>query len=132
MPPQASKAKDVMLEGASLHVNDRGRTLVKKLSGRYHALPVVNDNREVVGIVSEHNVLDALREQKSLFQCSAKSLMSCGHVGHEYCRKPVVVTPETPVHDVLRTMFREQLSIVPVVEDRKLVGLIERKDIMIA
>lgn len=64
-------AKDVMLKGSCLHVKDRGSTLVKKLSGRYYALPEVNDDREVVGIVTEASILKALREEKTIFQCTA-------------------------------------------------------------
>ena len=124
-------AKDVMLKGVSLHVEDRGSTLVKKLSGRYHALPVVNGAREVVGIVSEASVLKALRQEKSIFQCTAGSLMTCGHVGHDSCKNPLTVSPDTPLLEVLRTMFREGLSTVPVVQDRVLVGVISRKDLMI-
>jgi CBS domain-containing protein len=124
-------AKDVMLKGASLHVEDRGSTLVKKLSGRYHALPVVNDDREVVGIVTEASILKALREEKTIFQCTAGSLMTCGHLEHESCRSPVTVSPDTPMKDVLRTMLRERLSAMPVVQDRVLVGVINRKDLVL-
>ena len=122
-------AKDLMLKGASLHVEDRGSTLVKKLSGRYHALPVVNDNREVVGIVTEASILRALRVGKTIFQCTAGSLMTCGHLEHDSCRSPVTGSPDTPMTDVLRTMLREQLSAMPVVQDRVLVGVINRKDL---
>jgi CBS domain-containing protein len=123
-------AGDLMLQGASLHVGDRGSTLVKKLSGRYHALPVVNDDREVVGIISEQSILRALRTEKTLFECTAGMLMTCGHLGHESCGNPVAVSPDTPVRDVVRTMLREQLSVVPVVKRRKLVGLLNRKDLV--
>jgi CBS domain-containing protein len=123
-------AKDVMLEGVSLHVEDRGSTLLKKLSGRHHALPVVNDDREVVGIVSEASILKALREEKTIFQSTAGSLMTCGHLGHDSCRNPLMVSPDTPLLEVLRMMLREGLSTMPVVQNRVLVGIINRKDLM--
>jgi CBS-domain-containing membrane protein len=122
-------AKDFMLKGISLHVEDRGSTLVKKFQGRYHALPVVNDDREVVGIVTEAGILKALREEKTIFQCTAGSLMTCGHRGHDSCRNPLTVSPDTPIGEVLQTMFREQLSTMPVVQDRVLVGVINRKEL---
>jgi CBS domain-containing protein len=123
-------ARDVMLPGVSLHIKDRGSTLVKKLLGKYHALPVVNDDHEVVGIVSEQNILDALEEKKTIFECSATALMRCGHAKHVRCATPVAVSPDTPLHDVIKTIFREQLSTLPVVENRKLVGIIHRKNIL--
>lgn len=121
-------AKDLMMNGISLHLDDRGSTLVKKLSGRYHAVPVVNDDREVMGIVTEESILKALREEKTIFQCTARSLMTCGHLEHESCSSPLTVSPDTPIADVLRTMFRERLSAMPVVQDGVLVGVISRSE----
>ena len=122
-------AKDLMMKGDSLHVRDHGSTLVKKLSGRYHALPVVNDDRRVVGIVTEASILRALRDEKTLFQCTAGSLMTCGHLDHDSCRNPLSVSPDTPMRDVLRTMLRERLSTMPVVQEGVLVGMINRDDL---
>lgn len=124
-------AKDVMMKGVSLHVEDRGSTLVNKLSGRYHALPVVNDEREVVGIVSEASILKALREDRTIFQCTAGSLMTCGHYDHEFCRRPLAVSPDTPLREVLRTMLKERMSVIPVTEGGTLVGIINRHDLSV-
>jgi CBS domain-containing protein len=111
-------AKDVMLEGVSLHVEDCGSTLLKKLSGRHHALPVLNDDREVVGVVSEASILKALQEEKTISRSTAGSLMTCGHLEHDSCRSPVTVSPDTLLLEVLRVMLREGLSTMPVVQNR--------------
>jgi len=125
-------AKDVMLTNMSLHIEDRGVTLVKKLSGKYHALPVVNDKREVLGLVTEKSVLSALREEKTIFECTAGSLMTCGHLEHDSCPRPLTVSPDTPIGEVLLTMLRERLSTIPVVQNRVLVGVINRADLSLS
>ena len=124
----ATAARDFMMKGVSLHVDDRGTTLVKKLSGRFDALPVINDNREVVGIVTEASILKAIREEKTIFRCTAGSLMTCGHLEHDSCRHPLTVSPDTPMREVLTTMHREHLSMVPVVKEGVLVGVINGVD----
>lgn len=126
-------AKDVMRTGVSLHVDDRGSTLVHKLSGQYHALPVVNDEHEVVGIVSEASILKTLRQERTILHCTARSLMTCGHYGHRdrtACSTPLVVSPDAPLPDVLQTILKEQMSIIPVAEDNKLVGIVSRRDLL--
>ncbi len=125
----AVAAKDLMLKGTSLRLGDRGSILVKKITAVHHALPVVNDAGEVVGIVSEQRIRRALLGEQTLFRSTAEALMTCGHREHDHCPHPVCVPAEAPIADVIRTMFRERLSSVPVVQNRKLVGIINRKDL---
>lgn len=124
-------ARDVMRAGVSLHVRDRGSTLVHKLSGRFRALPVVNDNREVVGIVTAASVRRALRDEETIFRRTAGSLMTCGHLDHHSCGTPLRVTLDTPMEHVIETMLRERAFTMPVVQDRVLVGVINRMDLML-
>jgi CBS domain-containing protein len=68
-------AKDIMFQRVSLYANDKGSELVNKLMINYPALPVVNDDLEVIGIVSDYDVLDALNEKRTVHEFSAASLM---------------------------------------------------------
>lgn len=45
--------KDIMFPQVSLYAKDKGSELVKKLMINYPALPVVNNDLEVIGIVSD-------------------------------------------------------------------------------
>ena len=91
---------------------------------------MVNDNLEVIGIVSEYDILDALKEGRTIHEFSAESIMSCGHAEHEVCSTPVTVTPETPIDDIVEIMYSLRFSILPVVKNKKLVGIISRKNII--
>jgi CBS domain-containing protein len=124
----AVAARDLMLKAESLHVDDHGSTLIRKLFGKYRALPVINDDRRVVGIITEASIRRAIREETTLFRSTAGSLMTCGHLEHDFCRHPPTVSPDTPMLDVLRTMEREQLATIPVVQEGVLVGVINGSD----
>lgn len=123
-------AKDIMHPRVSLPAKERGIELLKKLMCPYPALPVVNDNLEVIGIVSEHDILDALKEGRTIHEFSAESIMSCGHAEHEVCSTPVTVTSETPIEDIVEIMYSLRFSILPVVKNKKLLWIISRKNII--
>jgi CBS domain-containing protein len=123
-------AKDIMHPRVSLPAKEKGIELLKKLMCPYPALPVVNDNLEVIGIVSEYDILDALKEGRTIHEFSAESVMSCGHAEHEVCSTPVTVTSDTPIEDIVEIMYSLGFSILPVVKNKKLVGIISRKNII--
>ncbi|MFZ5996029.1 MAG: HPP family protein [Nitrospirota bacterium] len=123
-------AKDIMHPRLSIPAKDRGTDIVKRLMCPYPALPVVNENLEVIGIVSEYDVLSVVREGRTLYEITAESIMSCGHAEHGVCEQPVTVMPETPIEDIVEIMYSLNFTILPVVEHNKLVGIISRKQII--
>jgi CBS domain-containing protein len=126
-------AKDIMHPRLSLSVKDKGYDVVKKLLVGYPALPVVNDSNEVVGIVSELEVLGALKEKRTIHEFSAESLMGCGHAEHGVCKEPLPISERATIDDVVGTFYKERVSILPVVDDKKkLIGIIARKNIITA
>ncbi len=123
-------AKDIMYPRVSLYAKEKGEELVKKLMSPYPALPVVNENDEVIGIVSEYDILNALKEGRTIHEFSAESIMSCGHAEHGVCSTPVTVTPNIAIEDVADLMYNRNVTILPVVADKKLVGIVTRKSII--
>lgn len=125
-------AKDMMHPRVSLPAKENGQELVKKLMCGYPGLPVVNDNLEVIGIVTEYDILGALKEGRTIHEFSAESLMGCGHAEHEegVCSAPITVQPNTPINNIVELMYSENISIIPVVDNKKLVGIIGRKNII--
>jgi CBS-domain-containing membrane protein len=127
-------AKDIMHPRVSLYLKDKGDVVVNKLLINYPGLPVVNDESEVVGIVSEYEVLDAMKQHRTVHEFSAESIMSCGHAEHSgVCADPVTVSMYTPIEEVAITFYEKRMSVLPVVDDRKkLIGIIGRKNIIVA
>lgn len=127
------QVQNIMHPRVSLPAKARGDEVVMKLMCGYPALPVVNDDDEVIGIVSEFDVFDALHERRTIHEFSAESIMSCGHIDHaDVCNEPVSVSPETSIEDLLELFYRHRVTVLPVVENKRLVGIVGRKNIIYA
>ncbi len=126
------RAKDIMHPRVSLPSKIKGEELVEKLMCGYPALPVVNEKLEVIGVVSEYDVISAVKEGRTIHEFSAESLMSCGHAEHGVCAAPVTVASDAAIEDIVELFYGNStsLSILPVVENKKLVGIIGRKNIV--
>jgi len=116
-------AKDIMNKiVTAAKKNTIGRDLaIKLLSGMYSGLPVVDDKGKVVGVVSEFDLLKAIKEGKKLEQVTAEEIMS---------KKPVCVTENTPVDEIIDLMTKHNIIRVPVLRNDNLVGVISRCDIL--
>ena len=116
-------AKDIMNKiVTAAKKNTIGRDLaVKLLSGMYSGLPVVDNNGKVIGVVSEFDLLKAIKEGKKLEQVTAEEIMS---------KKPVCVTENTPVDEIIDLMTKHNIIRVPVLRNDNLVGVISRCDIL--
>lgn len=124
-------AKDIMFPRVKRCAKDKGSEHVKKLMINYTALPVVNDDLEVIGTVSDYDVHDAVSEKRTVHELSAESLMSCGHAEHGVCKEPLTISANMLIDDIVKTLDREGVSIMPVEDERKkLVGIITRKSVI--
>ncbi len=99
-----------------------GRDLaIKLLSGMYSGLPVVDNDGKVIGVVSEFDLLKAIRSGKALEQVTAGDIMS---------KNPICVTEDTSIEQIIDLMTKHNIIRVPVVRKDSLVGVISRCDIL--
>ncbi|MBI5191057.1 MAG: CBS domain-containing protein [Nitrospirae bacterium] len=94
---------------------------MKLLSQEYSSLPVVDDEGYVVGIISEFDILKALRAGKQLESLTAGDVMT---------NNPLCVDEEVTVEKLIDFMTEKHLMRVPVVRDGRLVGSISRSNIL--
>jgi CBS domain-containing protein len=83
--------------------------------------PVVNDQNEFIGFISEIDVLRALKAGKDLSMLTAEDLM---------VHDRVVVTPETTIEEAVMIMEDKRLLNLPVKKDGRVVYSVTRHDLL--
>lgn len=117
------KARDVMnprVTAATRRASGRDLAL-QLMSGAYSGLPVVEREKEVIGVVTELDLLKAARDGKDLHSTTAEDIMGV---------PALCVEEDATVEEVITHMIRNNFLRVPVVRNGKLVGIISRSDIL--
>ena len=91
-------------------------------TGHFGSLPVVDEERRLVGIVSEFDLLRALRTGKNLDKVTVQELMA---------PQPVSVREGVVADDLMKILDENHFIRVPVVDDdNKVIGVVSRTDIL--
>ena len=142
------KAKDIMTKDViTVHRDTTVRDLARLFAERrISSVPVVDDEGLLIGIVSES---DLIEQDKNLHIPTVVSIfdwviylesdkrfekelqkMTGQTVGEIYSQEVLSVGPDSPVSEVADIMTREKVQAVPVVEGRRVVGIIGRIDMV--
>jgi CBS domain-containing protein len=142
------KAKDIMQKDIISLSPDTEIPIAVKILLKNHinGVPVVDTNGELIGILCQS---DLIFQQKdipippifaildSIFPLSSsKSLdaqfqkMAATKVEQAMVKKVTTVTPDTPVSGIASLMVEKHFHTIPVVEGKKLVGIIGKEDIL--
>jgi CBS-domain-containing membrane protein len=113
------------------------------LEHRISAVPVVGNNGEILGIVSEGDLinrpesetrhrkswwLEALASNESLAAEYVKS--HSRQVTDVMTRDVITVAPDTPVAEIAALLEKNRIKRVPVVQDGKIVGIVSRANLL--
>jgi CBS domain-containing protein len=91
------------------------------ISEQYSGMPVTEIDGTVIGIVTEIDILRAVDEGHELARVTAGDIMT---------PEVVTVAPETPMTEMIKMMEQFHIIRLPVVKDKKLVGVVSRGDII--
>ncbi len=125
-------ARNIMLMGCTrfaskknwVERNTNGRDIANKLlSSRLAGIPVVDDkdNRRVVGIITEMNLLGIFREGMDPNDFTAESIMS---------GIPETADIEATAEELIDIMVENNFTTIPITKNGKLVGVVERCSLM--
>lgn len=115
---------------AELSLRDAARLLARTGLG---ALPVVNEEHRVIGMVSEREVIRHLLATRAFTgggRGGAGPVSSPRTVGDIMTSRVMCVAPQQPIAEVAALMTNKDVERVPVVRDGRLVGFLTRGDIV--
>jgi CBS domain-containing protein len=98
------------------------REAAKKMNQHHIGSLVVVEEEEIVGILTERNILIAIAEGKNPEGAQVKDIMK---------KKVVTIEPDKMVEDAVELMTKNRIKKLPVVENGKLVGIITCSDIAV-
>ena len=119
---KTKKAADIMTTNVITVKKDMVLTEVISLLLRWHisALPVVDDEDKLIGIVSEIDLVN-LTFDGNAADTTVEEIMVTDIVSF---------SPNTQLADLVQIFSKRHLRRVPIVEEGKVVGIISRRDIL--
>lgn len=90
----------------------------------HQILPVVNDSRSLVGLISVQDI--KLAERKKGCDAYHTPISAWMH------QKVVSVPPDTPFHSASRIVAEDTMGMLPILEEGRLIGVITRMDVLVA
>ena len=138
------QAQDVMTTKVAAVAPDTPVTEIAKLllERQISAVPVVSDDRRLVGIVSEGDLTHGLGQEgakRSWWldllaspQTKAEAyLKGQGRLAWDVMTRSVIsVTPDTPLPEIARLLEAHRIKRVPVLRDGELLGIVSRADLL--
>src|ERR1700739_431230 len=125
------RVRDVMTaDVTTLQRNDK-LTLADDIMrlGRIRHLPVVDENGELAGIVTQRDLFrGALAKALGYGERAQRQLMDTLVVKEVMTSEVITTTPDTPLVDAARMMLERKIGCLPVVEAGSLVGIITEGD----
>lgn len=142
------KAEDIMETNIISVTPDTQIPMAVKilLDNHINGVPVVNDKNEVVGILCQSDLVFQQKEvpippiftilDSIIPLSSSKKLeenlrkIAATNVEQAMIKNPVTVTAQTPVSEIASLMVEKHFHTIPVVDDKKLLGIIGKEDIL--
>ena len=121
-----TKVKDVMHKGDTLPITSPETTvedvLVEMTNKQLGIICIVNNNI-LEGIITEGDIRRALTYKEKFFKFKAKDIMT---------KNPISISPNSLAVDALALMEERerQISVLPVIDNNKLVGVIRVHDLL--
>lgn len=91
------------------------------VNGNFGSVPIIDDDKKLIGIVSEYDLLDALIAGVDMTNLSAGEIM----------KYPLAVSIHATAIEMARFIQKNHLIRVPVVDrEGRLVGIVARRDLL--
>jgi CBS domain-containing protein len=116
------RAKYIMCKRTAIKESESGKEVVFKMMGTgCPGLPVVNDQMEIVGIITAFDVLKAIRNGVAIDALTVGNVMS---------KAPLSADLNTPLEMLIDILIDNNYTIIPITNNNRLVGVVSRNEIL--
>lgn len=136
-------ATDLVILSANLEISQAAARLLEK---RINGAPVVDDDGNLIGILCQSDLIATQKKLSipSLFTLldgyfplrSMKTIetelekIAALTVAKAMTKKPVTISPDTPIEEIATLMVEKGFHTLPVVEEGRLVGVVGKEDVL--
>lgn len=122
----ANKVKDIMLSGKGLPIVPQKTPMEEAIHeinrGGLGATMVIGSDQTLIGIITDGDIRRMIATKKPLSELIVDDVMT---------KNPRTVKPEAPAYDALYAMEKNQITVLPVVDDRvEIQGILHLHDIL--
>jgi len=108
----------------SINENDTIYDAIKLLSkNKIGALPVINNQKKLCGIVSERDIIHAISENK-------KIKFSLSHINSIMTSKVITCNKDTQSNVLMKIMTTNKIRHIPILEKNLLIGIVSIGDVV--
>ena len=108
----------------SINENDTIYDAIKLLSkNKIGALPVINNQKKLCGIVSERDIIHAISENKEI-------KFSLSHVNSIMTSKIITCNKDTESNVLMKIMTTNKIRHIPILEKNLLIGIVSIGDVV--
>jgi len=116
------RAKYIMCKRTAVKENESGKEVVFKMMGTgCPGLPVVNEQMEIVGILTAFDVLKAIRNGVKIDAITVGKVMT---------KAPLSADVNAPLEALIDMLIDNNYTIIPITNKNKLVGIVSRAEIL--
>ncbi len=117
-----TKVINIMNPIISVNINDSiDKIITKFYTSKARVIPVVNDKREFLGLITRESLLSYLIKSNQIPNKKAREYMSS---------PPSVINEDDSVARARWIMIRDNISRLPVMKEKKLTGIVTARDIV--
>ena len=116
-------AKDIMRTPVISTKKDTpaSEVALQLVSNHISGMPVIDDEERVIGVITEYDLLNQVRQGNELGKLFAEDVMQ---------KHPITIVVDTPISYVLDVMLDSEILRIPVTDGLRLVGVISRSTIL--
>ena len=110
--------KNVIVGKKSLTIKEASEVMSKMRIGSL----VITDGKKIVGMITSTDVLKSIANEKKPDVTLAEEIMS---------KNVLTISPEKTVDEAVEIMLKNKIKRLPVVSEKKIVGMITASDILV-